>query len=213
MSRQPSCYDGPVSEDEHDRQVAGGVSRRPSPSTTHDRHPPAPAPDDPRLDAWRAFLYAQSTLMPRLDAELRAETGLTLAEFDALAQLSFSRRRRLRMSDLADRVLLSRSGVTRMVDRLERDGYVTREACAPDGRGSYACLTPAGLERLREAMPVHLAAVGAHFMEHVEAADARSLTRALGAVAEANGRRPPSSQASAAALGRLAEASETSEPA
>ena len=96
-----------------------------------DRHPPAPAHDDPRLGAWRAFLYAQATLLARLDAELQAEAGLTLAELDALAQIAFAGQQRLRMGELADRVLLSRSGVTRLVDRLVRQGYVTREACAP----------------------------------------------------------------------------------
>ena len=114
---------------------------------------------DERLGAWRAFLFAQATLLARLDAELQAESGLTLAELDALVQLALTRDRRLRMSALADRVLLSRSGVTRLVDRLERDGWVTRETCAPDGRGAFAVLTAAVLRRVRSAMPRHLASV------------------------------------------------------
>ena len=78
----------------------------------------APTHDAPRLRTWLAFLYAQSSVMPVLDADMRAAVGLTLAEFDTLLNLSFSGRRRLRMSELAARVLLSRSGITRMIDRL-----------------------------------------------------------------------------------------------
>lgn len=182
-----------------DRALPGG-----SPAPVEDHHPQPPSSDDPRLQAWRAFLYAQSTVMPTLDAEMRSEAGLTLAEFDALAQLSFAPERRLRMSELAERVLLSRSGVTRMVDRLERAGHVRREPCAPDGRGFYATLTDGGLQRVRQAMPAHLAAVDAHFMEHIGSADGAALIRALGSVAEANGRPLPSAERSAAALERLA---------
>jgi len=167
-----------------------------------------PAHDDPRLRVWRAFLFAQSSLMPRLDADLRADVGLTLAEFDALLNLSFDRARRLRMSALADRVLLSRSGVTRLVDRLERDGYVRREACAPDGRGSFAVLTDKGLERVQAALPAHLASVDAYFMDHIEAQDEASVIKSLGAVAEANGRPLPSDEASTAALDRAARTGE-----
>jgi len=179
------------------------ASRAGTPPAVDHVHPRAPANDDPRLQAWRAFLFAQSTVMPALDAEMQSEVGLTLAEFDALAQLSFARQRRLRMSELAERVLLSRSGVTRMVDRLERAGHVRREPCAPDGRGFYATLTEQGLQRVRQAMPAHLAAVDAHFMEHIAARDDAALVRALGAVAKANGRPLPSAGRSAAALDRL----------
>lgn len=168
-----------------------------------DQHPPAPAPDDPRLGAWRAFLYAQSTLLARLDAELQADAGLTLAELDALAQLAFARQERLRMGELADRVLLSRSGVTRLVDRLVRQGYVTREACAPDGRGAFAVLTPAGRKLLRSAMPRHLAGVDSHFLEAIGMDDLAAVERALGRVAHANGRPVPSPEASATAVGRI----------
>ena len=109
------------------------IAADPSGADSTDVHPEPPSPGDPRLTTWRAFLYAQSTVMPRLDAELRSSSQLTLAEFDALAQLAFAQDRRLRMSDLADRVLLSRSGVTRLVDRLERGGDVRRRRLR-DGR-------------------------------------------------------------------------------
>lgn len=170
-----------------------------------DEHPDPPEPDDPRLSAWRAFLYAQSSLMPRLDAELREASGLTLAEFDALAQIGFAPQRRLRMSVLADRVLLSRSGVTRLVDRLVKHGDVRRESCEPDGRGAYAVLTDQGSERVRAAMPDHLAAVGAHFLDLLDADEIAALVEILGRVAAANGRPLPSAARSDVAMRRLAD--------
>ena len=170
-----------------------------------DLHPEPPSVDDARLTIWRAFLYAQSAVMPRLDAELQAAAGLTLAELDALLQLGFAPQQRLRMSDLAARVLLSRSGVTRLVDRLERDGHVRRESCAPDGRGAYAVLTRQGAERLREAMPAHLAAVDAHFLDHLDPDELTPLTQALGRVAAANGRPLPSPERSTNAMRRITE--------
>jgi DNA-binding MarR family transcriptional regulator len=161
-----------------------------------------PAPDE-RLSAWRAFLFAQATLLAHLDAELQAESGLTLAELDALVQLALTRERRLRMSALADRVLLSRSGVTRLVDRLERDGWVTRETCTPDGRGAYAVLTDAGLRRVRRAFPRHLASVERRFIEPIGSDDLAAVERGLARVAAANGRPVPVGRGSDAAIGRL----------
>ena len=108
-------------------------------------------PQAPRMRAWRAFLYAHAAVMRELEAQLVAERGMTLAEYDALVQLASAPGARLRMSDLAARVLLSRSGVTRLVDRLERQGLVRRESCGSDARGAFAALTPAGVHRLREA--------------------------------------------------------------
>jgi DNA-binding MarR family transcriptional regulator len=166
-----------------------------------------------RFGAWRAFLFAQATLLARLDAELQAESGLTLAEFDALVQLALTRDRRLRMSALADRVLLSRSGVTRLVDRLERDGSVTRETCAPDGRGAYAVLTAAGLRRVRSAMPRHLASVERHFVEPIGDVDLAAIERGLARVAAANGRAVPSGPLSDEAVERLVSAADDEEAA
>lgn len=109
--------------------------------------------------AWRTFLRAHATLVRRLEAELVAEHELPLASYDVLVQLSESPSRSLRMTELAERVLLSRSGLTRLVDRLVRDGLVERQACPQDARGTLAVLTPAGLERLRAAWPTHLRGV------------------------------------------------------
>jgi DNA-binding MarR family transcriptional regulator len=142
----------------------------------------APAFDDPRLRAWVAFLQAHAIVTRRLEAELLAERNLSLADYDALVQLAVADDRRLRMSELAERVVLSRSGVSRLVDRLEAAGLVSRRACPTDARGSWAELTPAGLDRLRDAAPVHLRGVDAHFLSPIATGDREGLIRALEAV-------------------------------
>ena len=114
------------------------------------------------LTAWRTFLRAHSTVVRALEAELLAEHDLPLASYDVLVQLSEAPDRRLRMTELADRVLLSRSGLTRLADRLEREGLLTREPCPSDARGTLAVLTDAGLARLRKAWPTHLRGVEQH---------------------------------------------------
>jgi DNA-binding MarR family transcriptional regulator len=164
-----------------------------------------PSPDDPRLRAWIAFLQAHAVVTRRLEAELHAERGLSLADYDALVQLAIADHRRLRMSELADRVVLSRSGVSRLVDRLEANGLVARQACPTDARGSWAELTPAGLDRLRDAAPVHLRGVDAHFLSPIAAEDREGLVRALEAVVR--GLRAPD-EADPTACATIAEALE-----
>jgi DNA-binding MarR family transcriptional regulator len=155
-------------------------------SITHPtRAPAALAPDDPRLRSWRAFLEAHARVSRRLDEELRAEHGLSLAEYDALLQLAEAPDHRLRMNQLADRVILSRSGITRLIDRLEVDGLVTRAHCKSDARGAEAVLTPTGSERLRGAARTHLRGIDEHFLSIVASADLNVLGRSLGAVARA----------------------------
>ena len=138
--------------------------------------------DDPSLGAWRSFLQAHARLTRRLDEELQAEHSLSLAEYDALVQLALTPGRQLRMSVLADRVLLSRSGVTRLVDRLVKEGMVTRVACATDARGAEATLTRAGLERLRPASKTHLDGVHRYFLDVIAAADQVAIERGLDSV-------------------------------
>ncbi|MDQ1625822.1 MAG: hypothetical protein QOJ49_1320 [Actinomycetota bacterium] len=111
------------------------------------------------MAAWRTFLRAHALVVRRLEADLIAEHGLPLASYDVLVQLVEAPEQRLRMTDLAERVLLSRSGLTRLVDRLEADGLVRREACVSDARGLFAVLTAAGRDRLRAASPTHLRGV------------------------------------------------------
>jgi DNA-binding MarR family transcriptional regulator len=137
---------------------------------------------DPRLAAWRAFLEAHARVSRRLDDELREEHQLSLPEYDALVQLA-SAGGRLRMNVLADRVLLSRSGVTRLIDRLVADGLVERTACTTDGRGAEAVLTDAGRSRVTDAAPTHLRGIRRYFLESVRPEDLQAIERSLGAVA------------------------------
>ncbi len=148
-------------------------------------------PDDPRLRAWRNFLYAHAAVMRELEAQLVSERAMTLAEYDALLQLAGAPGARLRMSELAARVLLSRSGVTRLVDRLETQGLVCREHCGSDARGSFAALTPAGVQRFREAMPVHLRGISQVFTDVVDDETAAVIERAMCDVAVAAGHPVP----------------------
>jgi DNA-binding MarR family transcriptional regulator len=146
-----------------------------------------PAADDPRLTSWRSFLHAHARLTRRLDEELQAAHRLSLAEYDALLQLVRAPGRRLRMSVLADRVLLSRSGITRLVDRLEAAGMVERSACATDARGAEALLTAAGLARLRDASRTHLDGVQRYFLDVVAPDDRAAIERGLGRVIDGLG--------------------------
>jgi DNA-binding MarR family transcriptional regulator len=108
------------------------------------------------LAVWRHFLHAHASLTRRLEHDLLEEHDLPLASYDVLVQLAEAPQRRLRMTDLADRVLLSRSGLTRLVDRLAAEGLVERQSCPSDARGMFTVLTDAGLSRLRQAAPTHL---------------------------------------------------------
>jgi DNA-binding MarR family transcriptional regulator len=150
----------------------------------------APAPDDPRLGAWRAFIHANARLLRRLDEELQAAHGVSLAEYDAMLQLVNAPGRRLRMSVLADRVLLSRSGITRLVDRLEASGMVVRSACVTDARGAEAALTDRGLERLRAASRTHLEGVQRYFLDPIGDEDRSAVERAGARILDELGRDP-----------------------
>ncbi|MFL6141030.1 MAG: MarR family winged helix-turn-helix transcriptional regulator [Labedaea sp.] len=128
-------------------------------------------PTRAELHAWRTFLTAHARVLRSLETELQAEQRLSLVSYDVLVQLAEAPQRRLRMAELADRVLLSRSGVTRLVDRLERAGLVSRRRVAADGRGVIAELTADGLERLRTASGTHLAGIARHFVARFPSTD------------------------------------------
>lgn len=130
--------------------------------------PSRATPNEVEIRSWRSFLRAHATIIRRLEDELLDEQGLSLATYDVLVQLVEAPGRRLRMTELADAVLLSRSGVTRLVDRMERDGLVARQRVDGDGRGVVAELTEAGLQRLRGASKTHLAGVVRHFVAALE---------------------------------------------
>ena len=142
---------------------------------------------DSRLEPWRAFLQAHARITRRLDEELRAEHDLSLAEYDALITIADAPDRRIRMRHLADRVILSKSGVTRLIDRLVLDGLVQRDACLSDARGAEAVLTPAGLERLRRASRTPLRGIDEHFLAALEPDDLPAIRRSMRAVAERAG--------------------------
>ncbi|NRQ35599.1 MarR family transcriptional regulator [Nonomuraea sp. NN258] len=113
----------------------------------------------------------QVRIARHLETELLLTHGLPLASYEVLVQLAEAPDRRLRMNDLAGRVLLSRSGLTRLIDRLQRDGLVSREACPSDARGLYAVLTDRGADRLAEANPTYLRGIKSQFLDLLDAAD------------------------------------------
>jgi DNA-binding MarR family transcriptional regulator len=127
------------------------------------------------LAAWRGFLRVQSSLFRQLDAELTATHDLPLRHYEVLLLLEDAPRHRLRMADLSRSVLLSASGMTRLVDRLEREGLVDRERCPEDGRGYFAVLTEEGDRRLQEARATHLAGVRRLFLDRLGGDDLERL--------------------------------------
>ena len=136
---------------------------------------PVPGPGDWRVGVWRSFLRAHAVVLRELERELDQDADLALSWYDVLLTLAQAPDRRLRMAELADRVLLSRSGLTRLVDRIEKAGYVRREPSPDDARGTYTVLLPAGLKRLRSAVGVHLAGVQRHWLAHFDDEELRTL--------------------------------------
>jgi DNA-binding MarR family transcriptional regulator len=120
------------------------------------------------LAAWRGLLRVHAALVRELDAELEARHGLPLSSYDVLVNLAEAPDQRMRMCDLADAVLLSRSGLSRLVDRLEREGLIRRASCPSDARGAFAVLTERGRGRLREARPTHLDGVRRRFLSRFD---------------------------------------------
>jgi DNA-binding MarR family transcriptional regulator len=139
---------------------------------------------DLELNAWRGMLRAHSATIAALDAELEREHGIPLTSYEVLLYLSENEEGELRMGELADRMLLSRSGLTRLVDRLAREGLVERRTCESDRRGSYARLTEAGRERFFGARPTHLRGVREHFLDRLDAGDHRNLAAAWSKLVE-----------------------------
>jgi DNA-binding MarR family transcriptional regulator len=158
------------------------------------------APRDPRLAPWRAFLVAYTQVARRLDEDLRTEHGLSLQEYGALVHLVEAPGRRLRMGRLAEALMLSKSGVTRLVDRLVADGLVERSSCPSDARGAEAALTAAGVDRLRNASPTHLRGIAGYFLDAIPPDDLPTIERALRLVAD-QAARPDSVSESAEAGG------------
>ncbi len=128
-----------------------------------------------QLAAWSGFLRGHAQIVRALDTELEREHGLPLISYDVLIQLSLAPDRRLRMFELADAVVLSRSGLTRLVDRLERDGLVGRKRGEVDPRQIYARLSDRGFEVVAEATPTHIAGIKERFLERLSDVQTKQL--------------------------------------
>jgi len=147
-------------------------------------HPLAPLTPDEEL-AWRALARAVLVIPRVLDSELLEAQGLNLTEYSVLMNLSEHPDRSMRMSELANAVSISISGLTRVVERLSRQGLVERVKAETDGRGQLAVLTPAGLARLEKAYPTHLAGVRKHVMDHLADLDLPAFAEAMSGIAAA----------------------------
>jgi DNA-binding MarR family transcriptional regulator len=153
------------------------------PSAVMDRLVREALPDQRGLGAWRAFLRAHASLMRSLATDLVDKTGMTLGDFDVLAQLALAGGE-LRMTELAAKAFTSRSGMTRRVDRLVDEGLVRRAGADADARGVVVALTDRGVERLSEVLPAHLRKVSELFVEPLDDHALAVLERALDKVTQ-----------------------------
>jgi DNA-binding MarR family transcriptional regulator len=129
------------------------------------------------MAGWRAYIESSQRLMTQLEDDLRTESGLTFADYHVLVLLSEAPGRRLRMGELANRLVFSPSRLTYQIGSMEKRGLVARESCPEDRRGSEAVLTAEGLRTLREAAPHHLSSVRAHFVDDLDDAEIAVITR------------------------------------
>jgi DNA-binding MarR family transcriptional regulator len=159
------------------------VSTEPAPAARDD----GPIVPSRQMDAWRAFLTAHARITDELARELKERLGLPLTWYDVLVQLSEAEDHRLRMQELAGRVLLSKSGLTRLIDRMEREGLVRRYPCEDDRRGTWAQMTDAGYTVIKRSAPTHLQGIREHFADVVTDDEAEVLSAALRRVLEGLG--------------------------
>lgn len=143
--------------------------------------------DELEFRAWRALVYAYSAVVPTLDQELVRALGLSFNQFEVLEWLRMAGPRGLRMSDLASRIVLSRSGVSRAVDELERKGLVARCVFEGDRRGYLATLTPEGRSLLRRATKAHVEGLRKHFVNHLNRTELKQLADALESILDGEG--------------------------
>src|SRR5437016_11859198 len=157
------------------------VSSVPNAAARFDRIVAREVPGGRGLKAWDALLRAHATLLRQLETDLESKTGLALADFDVLAQLAIAGGS-LRMTELADRALISRSGMTRRVTRLVHDGLVRRAHTDADARGVVVQLTKSGLDRLTIAAPAHVRGVSDLFLAKLDDQELALLERVLAKV-------------------------------
>lgn len=139
---------------------------------------------------WRSFLHGQKALQEQLDADLIAGAGISLDDYEVLSMLSEAEDSRMRMSVLADLVLMGRSRLTYRIDRLEATGLVRRETCPNDRRGAFAVLTCAGLEIVKRSAPVHVSSVRKRFVNRLDNIDLPALTTVFESIIESQTGRP-----------------------
>ena len=153
--------------------------------------PEKPKRDTAAADAWGALLRVHAALVPQLDRELQAKHRLPLAWYDVLLELYYSPDRRLRMSELGERVTLSRTRVSRLVDEMTAAGLVVREANPDDRRSAYAVLTSKGRTVFRQAAPTYLDGIDEQFGTVLTIAELTTIKDALDKVIRRAGRRTP----------------------
>lgn len=146
--------------------------------------------EDPGLAAWLTLVQAESLLVDLLEADLQAGARLPLGWFEVLVQLTSASEGRMKMQELARSVLLSKSGVTRLVDRMETAGLISRTPCPTDRRAIYAVVTPEGRAALRAALPIHLDSLGERFTRHLSKAELDGLRATLQKILDAHGFAP-----------------------
>ena len=169
-----------------DGSVSGGAD-----AATEDGSVSEGAAGDPAVDAWRGLLVAHSRLVPAVEADLRAAGQVPLSWYDVLLELNAAPDRRLRMSELGQRTVLSRTRVSRVVDELAAAGLAERQPDQADGRSSFAALTPAGREALRRAWPVYRQAIHRQLTARLTPQQCRDLATLLGQLITADDLDPP----------------------
>ncbi|MET8153277.1 MarR family winged helix-turn-helix transcriptional regulator [Actinoplanes sp. NPDC049668] len=135
---------------------------------------------DSQQQAWRAFVESSWALHTRLEEDLRAATGLSMADFHVMVALSEAPGRRVRMGELASRLVFSPSRCTYQITSMAKRGLVRKQSCSDDGRGQEAVLTEAGLAALTAAAPLHLATVRETFIDDLDDAEIAAITRVFG---------------------------------
>ena len=131
--------------------------------------------NDSEQRAWRAWIASSQLLLDRLSRDIHAQHGLTMADYEILVRLSESADHRVRMSELADRTLASRSRLSHQIDRMEKRGFVLREQCTNDKRGQFAVLTETGWQTLVAAAPDHVESVRTHLVDVLSPAEFAAL--------------------------------------
>lgn len=141
--------------------------------------------DEQRMAAWRAFLLTYSTVLRSLEQEMEDEQGIPLSWYEILARLDDAEGGAIRMQELAESVLLSRSGLTRLIDRMEVAGLVERRPCPEDRRGTFAVITTKGKATFKKAVPSHIDGIQQHFLRYLDLFDVQALHRVLGKILDA----------------------------